>query len=90
MYVPVPPSKWDTWFGGSWWWHVDWLKRTALSIWWQDRLKRRSFVEMRFLFGLITWQLFKRNDYTTFCFKEMALVILDSYYYEGVLWREFI
>jgi len=18
---PVPPSKWDTWFGGSWWWH---------------------------------------------------------------------
>jgi len=19
---PVPPSKWDSWFGGSRWWHL--------------------------------------------------------------------
>jgi len=39
---PVPPSKRDTWFGGSRWWHcVNWLQTTEFCIWWINRPKRR-------------------------------------------------
>jgi len=43
---PVPPSKWDTWFGSPRWDTVNWLETTALNIWWQNQPRQRIRFEV--------------------------------------------